>query len=96
MKIYKTVLAANANLENILFEKRPTIQITNKQKKLEFHNQLNEFQQEAVIGAMSAEDLYVIQGPPGTGKTTVISEICQQNAKAGLTDVSRFPIKLSC
>ena len=33
---------------------------------------------------MSAEDLYVIQGPPGTGKTTVISEICQQNAKAGL------------
>jgi predicted RNase H-like nuclease (RuvC/YqgF family) len=33
---------------------------------------------------MSAEDLYVIQGPPGTGKTTVISEICLQNAKSGL------------
>ncbi|WP_185908002.1 DEAD/DEAH box helicase [Psychrobacillus soli] len=77
-------LAANANLENILFEKRPVIQIASKQKELEFHNQLNQFQQEAVIGAMSAEDLYVIQGPPGTGKTTVISEICQQNAKAGL------------
>ncbi|MDI2586795.1 AAA domain-containing protein [Psychrobacillus sp. NEAU-3TGS] len=77
-------LAANANLENILFEKRPTINVTNKKKDLEFHNQLNEFQQEAVVGAMSAEDLYVIQGPPGTGKTTVISEICQQNAKAGL------------
>ncbi|WP_186321372.1 AAA domain-containing protein [Bacillus sp. FJAT-22090] len=77
-------LAANANLENILFENRPTIRISNKKKELEFHNQLNEFQQEAVVGAMSAEDLYVIQGPPGTGKTTVISEICQQNAKAGL------------
>lgn len=77
-------LAANANLEKILFENRPTIRISNKEKALEFHNQLNEFQQEAVIGAMSAEDLYVIQGPPGTGKTTVISEICQQNAKAGL------------
>ncbi|NME06464.1 AAA domain-containing protein [Psychrobacillus sp. BL-248-WT-3] len=77
-------LAANANLEKILFEDRPTIRITNKQKELEFHNRLNEFQQEAVVGAMSAEDLYVIQGPPGTGKTTVISEICQQNAKAGL------------
>ena len=51
---------------------------------LNFHNRLNEFQREAVIGAMSAEDLYVIQGPPGTGKTTVISEICLQNAKAGL------------
>src|SRR5699024_5287766 len=33
---------------------------------------------------MNAHDLYVIQGPPGTGKTTVISEICYQNAKAGL------------
>lgn len=77
-------LAANPNLEKILFEDRPTIRMNAKRRKLEFHNQLNEFQQEAVIGAMSAEDLYVIQGPPGTGKTTVISEICQQNAKAGL------------
>ena len=77
-------LAANANLEKILFEDRPAIRVTHNQKKLEFHNRLNEFQQEAVVGAMSAEDLYVIQGPPGTGKTTVISEICQQNAKAGL------------
>ncbi|MFF2755541.1 AAA domain-containing protein [Psychrobacillus sp. NPDC058041] len=77
-------LAANANLEKILFEDRPTIRITNNREELEFHNQLNEFQQEAVVGAMSAKDLYVIQGPPGTGKTTVISEICQQNAKAGL------------
>lgn len=76
--------AANPNLEKILFEDRPTIRLNAKRKELEFHNQLNEFQQEAVIGAMSAEDLYVIQGPPGTGKTTVISEICQQNAKAGL------------
>ena len=77
--------AANSNLEKILFEDRPTIRVNlNRSKELEFHNQLNEFQQEAVMGAMSAEDLYVIQGPPGTGKTTVISEICQQNAKAGL------------
>ncbi|MCZ8538726.1 DEAD/DEAH box helicase [Psychrobacillus psychrodurans] len=77
-------LAANPNLEKILFEDRPTIRVNAKRRELEFHNQLNEFQQEAVVGAMSAEDLYVIQGPPGTGKTTVISEICQQNAKAGL------------
>ncbi|MBK3496948.1 AAA family ATPase [Viridibacillus sp. YIM B01967] len=77
-------LAANANLEKILFEDRPRIQAPKRRAKLDFHNQLNEFQQEAVTGAMSAEDLYVIQGPPGTGKTTVISEICQQNAKAGL------------
>ncbi|WP_301108109.1 AAA domain-containing protein [Sporosarcina sp.] len=77
-------LATNANLEKILFEERPVVQINNKQPVLEFHNNLNEFQREAVTGAMKAHDLYVIQGPPGTGKTTVISEICYQNVKAGL------------
>ncbi|WP_303969399.1 ATP-binding protein [Sporosarcina ureae] len=77
-------LAANGNLERVLFEERPVVQINNKQPQLEFHNNLNEFQQEAVSGAMKAHDLFVIQGPPGTGKTTVISEICYQNVKAGL------------
>ncbi len=77
-------LAANANLEKILFEERPVVRISKQKQDLVFHNQLNEFQQEAVAGAMNSNDLYVIQGPPGTGKTTVISEICQQNVKAGL------------
>lgn len=77
-------LAANANLEKVLFEERPVVRISNQKQNLDFHNQLNQFQQEAVFGAMNAHDLYVIQGPPGTGKTTVISEICYQNAKAGL------------
>lgn len=77
-------LAVNANLEKVLFEERPVVRISKEQKELEFHNQLNEFQREAVTGAMTANDLYVIQGPPGTGKTTVISEICHQNVKAGL------------
>lgn len=80
----KEGLAANPNLENILFEDTPKIAERKKDISLEFHNPLNEYQREAVSGAMSAEDLYVIQGPPGTGKTTVISEICYQNAKAGL------------
>ncbi|WP_239431278.1 AAA domain-containing protein [Sporosarcina sp. ACRSL] len=75
--------AANPNLEKVLFEERPVVQINNKRLELEFHHPLNEFQQEAVIGAMSAHDLYVIQGPPGTGKTTVISELCHQLMKAG-------------
>jgi len=77
-------LAANANLERVLFEERPVVRISKKQQELVFHNQLNEFQQQAVTGAMTSNDLYVIQGPPGTGKTTVISEICHQNVKAGL------------
>ncbi|KOS66464.1 DNA helicase [Lysinibacillus contaminans] len=76
--------AVNSNLETILFEKRPTVRTAALRDDIEFHNNLNEYQQKAVIGALSVEDLYVIQGPPGTGKTTVISEICQQNVKAGL------------
>lgn len=77
-------LAANPNLEKVLFEERPVVKITNKKQSLHFHSRLNEYQREAVEGAMNAHDLYVIQGPPGTGKTTVIAEICYQNAKAGL------------
>ncbi|MDT8860158.1 AAA domain-containing protein [Alkalihalobacillus sp. MEB130] len=77
-------LAANPELEQLLFENKPPVKTPKRKNSLQFHNRLNEFQQEAVIGAMSAEDLYVIQGPPGTGKTTVISEICLQNARAGL------------
>jgi len=77
-------LAVNPDLERLLFENKPPVRVPKKQVSLKFHNRLNEFQQEAVTGAVSAEDLYVIQGPPGTGKTTVISEICLQNAKAGL------------
>lgn len=76
--------AANMNLERMLFEERPTVQISKEKRQLDYHNELNEFQKEAVHGAMTAHDLYVIQGPPGTGKTTVISEICHQNVKAGL------------
>ncbi|MFH7830682.1 AAA domain-containing protein [Bacillus luti] len=34
-------------------------------------------QKEAVLGALSCDDIYLVQGPPGTGKTTVISEIIQ-------------------
>lgn len=76
--------AVNPNLETILFEKRPSVRASKLQEDIEFHNNLNEYQRRAVLGALSVEDLFVIQGPPGTGKTTVISEICQQNVKAGL------------
>lgn len=45
---------------------------------------MNPEQLAAVEGALNANDLYLIQGPPGTGKTTVIAEICYQNAVRGL------------
>jgi len=76
--------AVNPNLEKLLFEKRPLIRKAKVPEGLEFKQNLNEFQRQAVEGAIGAQDLYVIQGPPGTGKTTVISEICTQNAKMGL------------
>ncbi|MET1013826.1 MAG: AAA domain-containing protein, partial [Paenisporosarcina sp.] len=76
--------AVNPNLEKLLFEKRPTVRKGKVPKDLTFKQNLNEFQRQAVEGAISAQDLYVIQGPPGTGKTTVISEICYQHAKMGL------------
>src|SRR5690606_16917691 len=77
-------LAVNPQLDRLLFEEKPKVAPLKQLEKLTFHNRLNEFQQKAVAGAMAAEDLYAIQGPPGTGKTTVISEICLQNAKKGL------------
>lgn len=36
---------------------------------------LNVNQNQAFVGALNAEDIYLIQGPPGTGKTTIISEL---------------------
>lgn len=77
-------LAVNPQLDRLLFEEKPNVAPLKELGKLTYHNRLNEFQQQAVSGAMAAEDLYAIQGPPGTGKTTVISEICFQNAKKGL------------
>ncbi len=44
---------------------------------------LNSEQKRAVEGVINADDMYLIQGPPGTGKTTVIAEICYQNAIRG-------------
>lgn len=76
--------AVNPNLEKLLFEKRPTVRKGKVPEDLAFKQNLNDFQRQAVEGAIAAQDLYVIQGPPGTGKTTVISEICYQHAKMGL------------
>lgn len=47
--------------------------------KLRFiNNSLTESQKEAILKALSSNNISIIQGPPGTGKTTVISEIISQ------------------
>jgi len=44
---------------------------------------LNDGQRESVNKALAVSDITLVQGPPGTGKTTVIVEICYQEAKRG-------------
>ena len=61
-------LAANANLEKVLFEERPVVRISKKQQELVFHNELNKFQKEAVTGAMTSNDLICDSRTPGNWK----------------------------
>ncbi|WP_078543520.1 AAA domain-containing protein [Litchfieldia alkalitelluris] len=81
--------ALNPQLENILFDYQSiTDTISTSDEPIEvtefLSNQLNDFQKEAVEGALRSNDIFLIQGPPGTGKTTVIAEICYQNAIRGM------------
>lgn len=76
--------ALNPRLDSFIFDAskvKPFIgvpEIINREDLLQTN--LNDAQKKAVEGALNSTDLYLIQGPPGTGKTTVISEICYQNA----------------
>lgn len=78
----------NPNLEFLLFEENPISDTSSFKQEFKFdhvlRSNLNTYQKDAVKGALEASDLYLIQGPPGTGKTTVIAEICYQNAIQGL------------
>lgn len=79
-------LAQNPNLEYLLFDEHVSIDIDSVTSLVQdtLQSDLNHYQKSAVQGALQSNDLYLIQGPPGTGKTTVIAEICYQNAKRGL------------
>lgn len=77
----------NPNLSTFLFDAKKISKeykdIVIKDNELLYKN-LNENQISAVQGVLNANDIFLIQGPPGTGKTTVISEICYQNAIRGM------------
>ena len=73
--------AVNPNLETILFERRPTVRASKLQEDIEFHNNLNEYQRRAVLGALSVEDLYVIQGPLVRGKRLLFQRFVSKMLK---------------
>lgn len=75
--------AENKELEDFIFDASKVKSFKNF-NSIDYTNllqdNLNKSQIEAINGALESKDLYLIQGPPGTGKTTVISELCYQNA----------------
>ena len=79
--------AVNKRLTEFLFDtsaanKEPDDNIILSENELLMKN-MNTEQLAAVEGVLNSKDMYLIQGPPGTGKTTVIAEICYQNAVRG-------------
>lgn len=87
LNLLKTGQANNPDLDIILFNSKTlgeniegNVVLTKENLLL---STLNSKQKLAVEGALNAKDLFLIQGPPGTGKTTVIAEICYQNAIRG-------------
>ncbi len=64
--------------------------------KLRFFNAgLNEYQQEAVKRALSADDVALVHGPPGTGKTTVLVEIVRQHVSRGERVLATAPSNIA-
>ena len=74
----------NAHLKDILMGNFEFEKLENKTMTLEEAYGLfgtNIGQKQAYVGAINANDFYLIQGPPGTGKTTIITELVKYFTK---------------
>lgn len=84
LKTFARGQAVNPYLDVFMFDSTKARDLGNKSTKLSeedlLQKNLNREQIIAVEGVINSKDLFLIQGPPGTGKTTVIAEICYQNA----------------
>ncbi|ERN11784.1 DNA-binding protein SMUBP-2 isoform X1 [Amborella trichopoda] len=72
-----------ADLIPVLFgERRPTV----SRKPVSFspfNSYLDHSQKNAIVKALSSQDIFLLHGPPGTGKTTTVVEIILQEVKRG-------------
>lgn len=48
-----------------------------------FNTHLDQYQRDAVLFALSRQDVAIIHGPPGTGKTTTLVEVILQHVAVG-------------
>ena len=48
-----------------------------------FNTHLDQYQRDAVLFALSRQDVAIIHGPPGTGKTTTLIEVILQHVAVG-------------
>jgi len=60
-----------------------------------YRKTLNEFQQQAVVSALKAQDVALIHGPPGTGKTTVLVEIIRHAVARGQSVLATAPSNIA-
>jgi superfamily I DNA and/or RNA helicase len=79
-----------AELSETLLGKRPA-QFSPAVQPDFLDRSLNAEQQEAVVFAMSAEDVAIVHGPPGTGKTTTIVEVIRQAVRSGKRVLATAP-----
>ena len=68
---------ANPNLARVIVDPSSATHISQTSLNY-FQDWLSDDKKEAVIRAVSSNELFLIQGPPGTGKTSVIAEIVLQ------------------
>lgn len=84
LKAFARGQAENKFLDTFMFDATYARGVSLPAKKIQqeqlLQANLNSEQIAAVEGVINSTDLFLIQGPPGTGKTTVIAEICYQNA----------------
>ena len=65
-------------------------------ENVNFFNNLNTFQQQAVNIALAAKDVALVHGPPGTGKTTVLIEYIMQEVKNKKRVLATAPSNVAC